>query len=76
MFSNVECDRSAEVYAEIIAGVKFACVESRYCSTRAVSSWSLQQFLACGYCHKHQLMIYIPHKDSVQSRDRPIAIAK
>jgi hypothetical protein len=41
MFSKVECGRSAEVYAEMIATVKFDWGERRYCSTRAVSSWSL-----------------------------------
>lgn len=41
MFSKVDCESSAEVYAEIIVGVKFATDERRYCSTRAVSSWSL-----------------------------------
>jgi hypothetical protein len=49
MFSNVELGKSAEVYAEITAGVKFEDEERRYCSTRAVSSWSLYGLLAC-YC--------------------------
>jgi hypothetical protein len=41
MFSKVDCDSSADVYALTIAGVKFECEDKRYCSTRAVSSWSL-----------------------------------
>ena len=39
MFSKLDCESSGEVYELIIAELKFD--ESRYCSTRAVSSASL-----------------------------------
>jgi len=38
MFSNVDRDGPDDVYAVMIAEVKFDWGESRYCSTRAVSS--------------------------------------
>lgn len=39
MFSKLDCDSSGEVYDEMMAVLKLD--DSRYCSTRAVSSWSL-----------------------------------
>ena len=42
MFSKVERDGPDDVYAVMIAEVKLEWAESKYCSTRAVSSWSLK----------------------------------
>jgi hypothetical protein len=41
MFSKVDWESAADVYAEMMAGAKLECDDRRYCSTRAVSSWSL-----------------------------------
>jgi hypothetical protein len=72
MFSKVDCDNSAEVYAEMMAGVKFADDDRRYCSTRAVSSWSLY-LVSISTTQSHSGR-YIPYEYSIQGCYRPVAV--
>jgi hypothetical protein len=73
MFSNVDCDSSADVYAEMMAGVKFANEERRYCSTRAVSSWSLHNISIPITTVNHSGR-YVPYEYSIQGCNRPVAV--
>jgi hypothetical protein len=73
MFSKVELGRSADVYAEIMAAVKVEAEERRYCSTRAVSSWSLLRVSV--YYSQKKRGGHVPYEDSIQGRYRPVAVA-